>query len=155
MAVMPIQEKLYAKHCRNGPVPEARLYLMMVGCIFMPISLFVFAFTSYEGIIWVGPAAAGVLFGFSMLIIYISANSFIVDSYADYAASAVAAKTFMRSCIGATVPLWITQMFHNMGFQYAGLLLALIGVVIAPIPFIFFFKGGAIRERSTRATKNQ
>lgn len=40
-----------------------------------------------------------------------------------------------------------------MGFQYAGLLLALIGCVIAPIAYIFFFRGGRVRERSTRATK--
>jgi len=59
----------------------------------------------------------------------------------------------MRSLIGASVPLWITQMFHHMGFQYAGLLLALISVVIAPIPFVFYFKGGKVRERSTRAVK--
>jgi len=65
----------------------------------------------------------------------------------------VAAKTLMRSCVGAACPLYITQAFHNMGFQYAGLLFALIAVVIAPIPYIFFFKGGAIRERSTRAVK--
>jgi hypothetical protein len=44
-------------------------------------------------------------------------------------------------------------MFHHMGFQYAGLLLALISVVIAPIPFVFYFKGGKVRERSTRAVK--
>ncbi|CAK9784646.1 putative polyamine transport protein specific for spermine [Cutaneotrichosporon oleaginosum] len=153
MLSMPIQERIYARHCKNGPVPEARLYPMLIGAIVMPISLFVFAFTSYKGIHWIGPAVSGVMFGFSMLVIYISANSYIVDSYSNYAASAVAAKTFMRSCIGASVPLWITQMFHNMGFQYAGLLLALIGCVIAPIAYIFFFKGGRVRERSSRATK--
>jgi hypothetical protein len=48
---------------------------MMLGAIILPISLFILAFTSYPGIIWVGPCAAGVLFGFSMVIIYISANS--------------------------------------------------------------------------------
>lgn len=154
MCVTPIQERLYKRHCRNGPVPEARLYLMMLGCLVLPMSLFVFAFTSYDGIIWVGPAAAGVLFGFAMLVIYISANSYIVDSYSNFAASAVAAKTLMRSLIGASVPLWITQMFHNMGFWQAGLTLACISVAIAPIPFIFFFKGGPIREASKRATKN-
>lgn len=42
---------------------------------------------------------------------------------------------------------------HNMGFQYAGLLLALIACVISPIPFLFFFKGEAVRKRSARATK--
>lgn len=114
MCIMPVQEKLYARHCANGAVPEARLYLMMLGCIIMPLSLMVFAWTTFENgpdIIWVGPAAAGVMFGFSMLVIYISANSYIVDSYSDYAASAVAAKTFMRSCIGATVPLWVSFVF--------------------------------------------
>jgi hypothetical protein len=93
--------------------------------------------------------------------------------------SALAAKTFMRSEIAATVPLWVIQMFvsrtlafpshhpissllcssvydsqHNMGFQYAGLLLALIACVIAPIPFLFFFKGEAVRKRSKRAFVN-
>lgn len=105
MACMPIQERIYASHCVNGPVAEARLYPMLIGAIIMPISLFIFAFTSYEGMHWIGPAIAGVLFGFSMLVIYISANSYIVDSYSNFAASAVAAKTFMRSCIGASVPL--------------------------------------------------
>lgn len=57
----------------------------------------------------------------------------IVDSYASYAASAIAAKTLMRSLVGASVPLWVTQMFHNMGFQYAGLLLALVSCVILVI----------------------
>lgn len=76
-----------------------------------------------------------------------------MDSYANYAASAIAAKTLMRSLIGASVPLWITQLFHNLGFQYAGLFLALVSCLIGPIPYIFFFKGGKIRERSTRAVK--
>lgn len=41
----------------------------------LPISMFILAFTSYPGMIWVGPCIAGILFGFSMVIIYISANS--------------------------------------------------------------------------------
>jgi hypothetical protein len=45
-------------------------------------------------------------------------------------------------------------MFHNMGFQYAGLLLALVAVVIGPIPYVFFYKGGAVRQRSKRAVNN-
>lgn len=154
MLVMPIQEKLYKKHTEEkGPAPEARLYPMLLGAIGMPISLFIFAFTSYKGVHWIGPCVAGTMFGFNMLIIYISANSYIVDSYSEYAASAVAAKTLMRSCAGASVPLWITQMYHSLGFQYAGLLLACVGTVIGPIAYVFFFYGGNIRRRSTRATK--
>lgn len=82
------------------------------------------------------------MFGFALLIIYISGNSYIVDSYSNYAASAIAAKTLVRLEIGAMVPLYVNQISNNMGFQYAGLLLALIGVAIAPIPFIFYRHGG-------------
>ncbi|WVQ82315.1 hypothetical protein IAT38_004443 [Cryptococcus sp. DSM 104549] len=151
--VMPIQERLYKKHCeREGPVPEARLYPMMVGACILPIALFILAFTSYPGISWVGPCMSGIIFGFSMVIIYISGNSYIVDSYSHVAASAISAKNMTRSLIGASVPLWITQLMHNLGFQYGGLLLALISVVIAPIPFFFYYKGGDVRRRSKRAS---
>lgn len=33
MLVMPLQERLYARHCANGPVPEARLYPMLLGAM--------------------------------------------------------------------------------------------------------------------------
>lgn len=94
------------------------------------------------------------MFGFALIIIYISANSYIVDSYSSYAASAMAAKTLLRSEVGASVPLFVDAMFHNMGFQWAGLVLALVAVAIAPIPFIFFKYGQRIRQRSKRATKD-
>lgn len=89
-----------------------------------------------------------------MILIYISANSYIVDSYSAFAASAIAAKTLLRSEIGASVPLFVNQMFHNMGFQWAGLLLALVAVAIAPIPFIFFKYGEGIRRKSAKATQD-
>ena len=102
--------------------------------------------------LWVGSAIAGGVFGFSTILIYVSANTYIVDSYSNYAASAIAAKTLMRSLIASAVPLYVNQMLHNMGFQYAGLLIALVACLIMPIPFVFFRYGGPIRSRSKRAT---
>lgn len=96
---------------------------------------------------------SGFLFGFAMISIYVSANSYIIDSYSSYAASAMAAKTFIRSEVGAMVPLFVTPMFHNMGFQWAGLLLACIALAIAPIPFIFYKYGAQVRARSARASQ--
>ncbi|ODN79495.1 hypothetical protein L202_03466 [Cryptococcus amylolentus CBS 6039] len=151
--LMPFQEKLYKRHCeKHGSVPEARLYPMMLGAITLPIAMFIIAFTSYPGILWVGPCIGGIIFGFSMVIIYISGNSYIVDSYSNYAASAISAKNMTRSLIGASVPLWITQLIHNLKFQYGMLFLALFSVVIGPIPYFFFYKGASVRRRSKRAT---
>jgi hypothetical protein len=42
----------------------------------------------------------------------------------------------------------------SIGFQYAGLILALVSCVIVVIPYAFFFKGGAVRQRSTRAVSS-
>lgn len=84
-----------------------------------------------------------------MILIYVSANSYIIDSYPHIAASALAAKTFMRSICGAMVPLFVNQMFHGLGFQYAGLLLALVSVAIIPIPFVFYKYGARIRAKSS------
>ncbi|ESK92459.1 mfs polyamine transporter [Moniliophthora roreri MCA 2997] len=154
MLVMPFQEKIYAHYTKFGTYPEARLFPMMVGAIILPSALFVFAFTGgYSHVHWIGPCVSGFMFGFALILLYISGNSYIVDCYSDYAASAIAAKTLVRSLIGAMVPLYVTQMFHNMGFQYAGLLLALVGVAIAPIPYIFYKFGASVRARSARATQ--
>ncbi|KAJ3813262.1 major facilitator superfamily domain-containing protein [Lentinula lateritia] len=154
MVLMPFQEKIYNHITRFGAFPEARLFPMMLGAIVLPSALFIFAFTgAYSWVHWIGVCVAGFMFGFALLIIYISGNSYIVDSYSDYAASAIAAKTLVRSEIGAMVPLYVNQMFNNMGFQYAGLLLALVGVLIAPIPFIFYRYGERIRSKSTKASQ--
>ncbi|KAJ7457263.1 MFS polyamine transporter [Mycena galericulata] len=156
LALMPLQEKIYRNVTINGSFPEARLFPMLLGALVLPFALFIFAFTgAYAWVNFMGPCVAGAVFGFSMILLYVAANSYIVDSYSDYAASAIAAKTLMRSLIGAVVPLYVDQMFAHMGFQWAGLLLALVSVFIAPIPFIFFVYGHHIRMRSDKASKNQ
>jgi hypothetical protein len=176
IVIIPLQEKVYKRATKNGDFPEARLYLMMVAALYvclliptpflrpaypsplrvLPFGLFLFAFTgAYAHVHWIAPLISGVIFGFAMILLYISANSYVIDSYSSYAASAIAAKTLLRSEAGATVPLFAEQMFHKMGFQYAGLLLALFSCVIGPIPFIFFFYGHKIRARSKKASQMQ
>ncbi|KAF7419550.1 hypothetical protein PC9H_002141 [Pleurotus ostreatus] len=150
LCLLPLQEKMYRKATVNGVHPEARLYLMMVGSILLPVALFIFAFTgAYAHVNFMGPCISGGVFGLAMILIYVSANSYIIDSYPHIAASALAAKTFMRSICGAMVPLFVNQMFHGLGFQYAGLLLALVSVAIIPIPFVFYKYGARIRAKSS------
>ncbi|KAG8752407.1 hypothetical protein FRC12_011991 [Ceratobasidium sp. 428] len=152
MLLLPVQEKAYRKVCsKRGLVPEARLPFMMFGSILLPFSLFIFAWTSMPHVHWIGATIAGVPFGTAMVTVYISANSYIIDTYQRYTASAVAAKTFLRSIVGATVPLWVNQMYKGMKPQWASTLLAFLAILAMPIPFIFFHYGDRIRARSTKA----
>ncbi|KAG6872077.1 hypothetical protein C0995_013295 [Termitomyces sp. Mi166 len=154
LAALPYQEVLYRRYTKDGHYPEARLFPMLFGCGLLPISLFIFAFTSGNSAIhWMVICISGALFGISMILIYVAANSYIIDSYSTYAASAMAAKTLMRSVIGATIPLWVDQMYKSLGFQWSGLLLALVSCAIIPIPYVFYVYGERVRTRSRMANK--
>lgn len=136
----------------NGSPPaEARLIPMMLSCWLIPIGLFIFAWTSYPRILWLGPAIGGFPVGFGFIFLYNSANNYLVDSYQHQAASALAAKTFLRSFWGAATVLFTNQMYKRLGYQWASSLLAFIALACCAIPFVFYRFGAAIRKRSKYA----
>ncbi|KAF1985865.1 MFS general substrate transporter [Aulographum hederae CBS 113979] len=138
---------LVRKH--NGhPPPETRLIPMMLSCWFIPIGLFIFAWTSYPQLSWWGPAMGGFPVGFGFIFLYNAANNYLVDSYQHQAASALAAKTCLRSFWGASTVLFTGQMYGRLGDQWASSLLAFIALACCAIPFVFYFFGERIRKYS-------
>jgi len=91
--------------------------------------------------------------GFGFIFLYNSVNNYLVDTYQHQAASALAAKTFLRSIWGACVVLFTVQMYHTLGYQWAGSLLAFIALACCAIPYVFYFFGARIRELSHYAYK--
>lgn len=68
--------KISAKY--NGKPPaEMRLIPMTVSCWFIPIGLFIFAWTSYPHVHWIGPAIGGLPVGFGFILLYNSANNYL------------------------------------------------------------------------------
>ncbi|PSR75077.1 putative MFS multidrug transporter [Coniella lustricola] len=152
LVATPYCEKLFRETCaKRAPTPEDRLLGACIGAPFIPISLFLLGATSWQWVIWVGPASSGIAFGFGMVLCYYSVNNYIIDSYSNYAASALAAKVFLRSGGGAAFPLFTTQMYHRLGLMWASFLLAFLGVGMFFIPFGFYFYGGKLRARFTKA----
>ncbi|OQE44416.1 hypothetical protein PENCOP_c002G02315 [Penicillium coprophilum] len=45
--------------------------------------------------------------------------NYLIDSYTIYAASVLAAAAIFRSVVGAAFPLFTTQMYHDLGIQWA------------------------------------
>ena len=153
-ACAPLVNRHYLSLCRkhNGSPPaEVRLIPMMISCWFIPIGLFIFAWTSYPHLSWAGPAIGGFPVGFGFIFLYNSANNYLVDSYQHQAASALAAKTFLRSFWGAAVVLFTSQMYSRLGYQWASSLLGFIALACCAIPYIFYFYGARIRSRSKYA----
>jgi DHA1 family multidrug resistance protein-like MFS transporter len=133
----------------NIPVPEWQLPMSMVGSVVFAGGLFWFGWTGYTGNIpWVVPVLSGIFTGFGIFSIFLSLLNYIVDAYLMFAASALAANTFMRSLFGGIFPLFATYMFNGMGIQWASTLLGSIAVLLIPMPILFYLYGKKIRMRS-------
>ncbi|KAK6612085.1 major facilitator superfamily transporter [Botrytis cinerea] len=140
------RKKLEAGHVG---VAEDRLPVAMAGGIIFPITMFWFAWSgNYNEVHWIVPTLGGVFLSTSILLIFVAYLNYLTDTYLMYAASAVAANTVCRSAAGAAAPLFTTYMFDALGVGGGGSLIGGIAVLLAPIPFLFYKYGGAIRERS-------
>ncbi len=65
-----------------------------------------------------------------MVVLYFSANAYLIDAFPGYVASALAAKIVIRSGLGAATPLFITAMFHNLGNGWAASVWAFISLAL-------------------------
>lgn len=133
----------------NVSVPEWRLPVAMMGAVAFPAGLFWFAWSGYTGKVhWIVPTLSGLLTGFGLMTIFQQCLNYLIDAYLEFAASAVAANTFLRSMFAAVFPLFANYMVHGLGVQWAGTLLGCVAVLLAPLPVLFYLKGPAIRARS-------
>ena len=97
---------------------------------------------------WIVPIIATVLFGaaivglflgilVSMLIIYSACSnnqSYLVDTYILYSASALAGNTVIRSIFGVVLPLFTVRMYDELGVHWAGSLIGFISLAFLPAP---------------------
>jgi multidrug resistance protein len=137
-------------------VPEDRLPGAMVGGVMFAVTIFWFAWTAvYNSVHWAVPTVAGAFLATSILLIFVVFINYIIDSYLMYAASAVAANTVLRSACAAASPLFTQYMFDALGVGGAGSLIGGVGILMMPIPFVFYKYGAAIRARSKFAPTDE
>ncbi|KAJ8690033.1 hypothetical protein PTI98_012879 [Pleurotus ostreatus] len=134
---------------KGFPPPEERLYGAMIGGPCLVVGIFWLGWTGeYSSIPWYVPALSSLFLGTSISLIFISFLSYLVDTYLMYSASAFAANTMCRSAAAAAFPLFTVQMFTKMGVNWACTLFGILGLILAPSPFLFKKYGPRIRAHS-------
>lgn len=73
-------------------------------------------------------------------------QTYLVDAYTKYAASAMAANAVLRSVFGALLPLAGLDMYDALGLGWGNSLLAFLALVLVPVPMIFRTFGERIRH---------
>ncbi|KYG42085.1 hypothetical protein M433DRAFT_74517, partial [Acidomyces richmondensis BFW] len=150
--IQPSYSKKLAAN-NNIPVPEWRLPPAIIGGVFFATGILWFGWAGKNCIVVsaIAPTLSGLFTGFGIMTIFLQCLNYLIDSYLMFAASAIAANTFLRSLCGAVFPLFATYMIEGMGVQWAGTFLGLLGFTLVPLPIIFYLKGSKIRERSAFA----
>ncbi|KAE8227074.1 hypothetical protein CF319_g424 [Tilletia indica] len=150
----PIQvyfERRAAKRSPDGEMPpEARLLWCLGASPLFAVSLFIFAWTCKpEYAPWIASMIASAAYGAASHVIFIAVSDYTIAAYSLFAASAVGGQSFAREFLSGSVTLFSGQMYQRMGFQWASTLLALIATLLALVPFVLYYYGPKIRERSS------
>jgi hypothetical protein len=147
--------------------PEYRLPIMVVCSLFCPVGLFWYGWSAQAHAHFIVPIIGSSFMAFGMMSVMVCAlslpnsftrnqtdtpqlpvQSYLVDAYTQYAASAIAAATILRSLLGALLPLAGQPMFDKLGVGWGNSLLAFIALAFSPVPWIFWKYGERIRTKN-------
>ncbi|KPM42776.1 hypothetical protein AK830_g3786 [Neonectria ditissima] len=130
----------------NDMKPEVRLKLLPVAAVIFPIGFFVYGWTAHYETHWIAPILGLAIIGISNLLCFMCICVYLVDAYEQYAASALAANTIIRSIAGAFLPLCGLKMYDALGLGWGNSLLGFIAVLLIPVPFVVIRYGERLRK---------
>ncbi|KAF2666582.1 synaptic vesicle transporter [Microthyrium microscopicum] len=148
--LMNTQDKSVAKQrvLNNGVFePEMRLKNLIYIVAWVGPALIVYGWTAQYHVHWIVPTIALTFFGFGMVGIFMGTQTYVVDSFSAYAASAVAAVTCVRSGVGTFLPFAGPPLFTKLGVGWGNTVLGLIAIMLTPMVLIFRRYGKTIRTR--------
>ena len=108
--------------------------------------VFVYGWTADKHVFWLVPILGTGVVGIGLLATFMPIQTYLVDAFTIYAASALAANTVLRSLVGAVLPLAGQKMYATLGLGWGNSLLAFIALAMCPIPVTFYRYGEKIRK---------
>jgi hypothetical protein len=104
--------------------------------------------TNYSSIsLWSGLAACFV-FGVVITAVYISTYEYIIDSYGDHSAIALASITMARYLAAGGMVMAARPMYEGIGVHWTMTLLGCLAAALCPAPFVFWLYGPKLRAKS-------
>lgn len=125
--------------------PEDRLPPLLIGALIIPLSLFAYGWGTHTH--WIVPIISSALFAIGYMCTYLPIMMYLIDTYTQHAASAVAACTVLRSIASAILPLAAEPLYRRLGYDWGNSLLAFIALAFVPFTIILARYGERIRLR--------
>ncbi|KAF5562240.1 multidrug resistant protein [Fusarium phyllophilum] len=148
----PLIDKVYAmlKTWYNHPGrPEFRVPLMFPTALVTPAGLILYGVSAHLKLHWIIPNVGTAIFAAGLILSFQCAQTYIIDSYERYAASATGAAAFVRTMAGFSFPLFAPAMYERLGIAWGNGLLAGTAMLICLVaPIVLWRHGEWIRRKS-------
>ncbi|KAI4095096.1 MAG: hypothetical protein LQ339_007359 [Xanthoria mediterranea] len=148
----PLNDRIYRilKNKNDGVgKPEYRIPIMVPGSVLVPTGLFIYAWTAQYNTHWIGPNIGAAIFAAGAIAGFQSVQTYLVDAYTRFAASAIAAATVLRSLAGFGFPLFAPYMYDKLDYGWGNSLLGFLAVGLGlPAPILLWTYGETLRKKS-------
>ncbi|OJJ41598.1 hypothetical protein ASPWEDRAFT_167610 [Aspergillus wentii DTO 134E9] len=151
----PLNDRIYRALAatRNGVgQPEFRVPLLTLSAILTPIGLFIYGWTAQEHTHWIGPDIGACIISIGIISGFLCVQTYVVDAYTKYAASALSAVVFLRCLAGFGFPLFAPYMYNALHYGWGNSVLGFVAIGIGiPAPLFLWRFGPKLRGMSTYA----
>ncbi|KAG7102127.1 Efflux pump vrtL like protein [Verticillium longisporum] len=148
----PMIDKVYRtlKVRYNHPGrPEFRVPLMYPTAIIVPIGLVIYGVAAHNRTHFIVPNIGAAIFAAGLILSFQCVQTYTIDTYERYAASATGAAAFVRTMAGFSFPLFAPKLYDALGVAVGNSVLAgvaaLLGIVV---PTIMWKYGAWLRSKS-------
>lgn len=151
----PINDFIYSKlkkHNQGVGTPEFRVPLMIPGSFAIPVGLFCYGWSAQAGAHWIVPNIGAAVFSMGIIVCFQSIQTYTIDAYTRYAASAIATQNATKSLAGFSFPLFAPSMYSALKYGWGNSVLAFVTIGLGTMsPIILWRYGAYLRSRSTYA----
>lgn len=132
--------------------PEFRVPVLFVSTLFLAAGLFMYGWSAEAHTHWIVPNIGAAIFGAGANMTFTALQTYTIDCYQLYAASAIGATAVARSMTGFAFPLFATYMYDALGEGWGNSVLAFasLGIGYAGSLMLWFF-GKRLRRASQYA----
>ncbi|KAK1456720.1 MFS multidrug transporter [Colletotrichum cuscutae] len=105
----PLIDKVYRKlkaHNNDTGRPEFRIPLMFPTAIITPLGLLLYGIAAHFEVHWIVPNIGAAILAAGLILSFQCVQTYVIDSYERYAASAAGAAAFVRTMAGFSFPLF-------------------------------------------------
>ncbi|KAL6849034.1 hypothetical protein ACO1O0_008564 [Amphichorda felina] len=148
----PLIDKVYktlkARYNHPGR-PEFRVPLMFPTAIIAPGGLLLYGIAAHFKLHWIVPNVGAAIFALGLILSFQCAQTYVVDAYETYAASATGAAAFIRTMAGFSFPLFAPGLYEALGIARGNAVLAGVAFAICIVaPAAMWRYGERIRGKS-------